>query len=125
MPKERKRGWQDPYVKKAFDLARTGDIPPVVVDAMRRMSSQIQDKIAQENTRAAATPLKRKSTNDGSVALGAGAGVGALKEAVDYIFLAGWGDDRVMMGFLQLPLIDGGIVAIMTTVMAFCARKAK
>jgi len=126
--KERNRGWQDPYVQQAFRLARAGDVPPVVMDAMRRMSAQIQDQLATENVRAAATPISRPAPRNGSGTKGAMTAAGLssmIIECIDYIFAAAWGRDPIVMGFLQQPLLTWGISSIVFTVAVLLLGKRR
>jgi len=123
---KRNRGWQSARVKRAFEVIRDGDVPPVVVDAMQELS-RAQASMAPENGRAAAsaTKVKVKPNGDGKVAGSVGIGVGLVKETIDYVFLQAWGGDRSIMDFFELPLIDGGIVAVLTFVATYFARRSR
>jgi len=139
--KDRNRDWQDPYIERAFKAAKSEDVPPVILDALTRMCAKIQAQITEENIRAPQAPgrsrgkapkkgtkdkEKKKGTNgDGKIAGTVGVGVGMVKETIDYIFKMAWGGERSIMEFFELPLIDGGIVGLLTFVGTFFARRKK
>ena len=54
-----------------------------------------------------------------------GLSVGGAKEVLDYIFETGFEGDTVTLGFLDLPFIDGAIIALITMVAAFLAKGSR
>ena len=101
----------------------------MVLDALTRMCAKIQEQIKAENERAVGSaPRSRKKAPvkeaNGKVALGAGAGVAGVKELIDYIFSQA-DMDQSFRGLLELPIIDGGIVAILTASATWLATKKR
>ena len=62
---------------------------------------------------------KKKKENSGSHPAITGLSIGGAKEVLDYVFLMGFEHDRKILGFLDLPFIDGGITALIATVAAW------
>jgi len=66
-----------------------------------------------------ARPKTKKKESNGSHPAVTGLSIGGAKEVLDYIFQAGFGHDRQILGFLELPFVDGGITALIATVAAW------
>ena len=62
---------------------------------------------------------KKKKKNSGSHPAVTGLSIGGAKEVLDYVFLMGFEHDRQILGFLDLPFIDGGITALIATAAAW------
>ena len=64
-------------------------------------------------------PKEKKKASNGSHPAITGLSIGGAKEVLDYVFLMGFEHDRKILGFLDLPFIDGGITALIATVAAW------
>ena len=72
-----------------------------------------------------AKPKRKKTESNGSHPAITGLSIGGAKEVLDYVFQAGFGHDRQIMGFLDLPFVDGGITALIATVAAWFHHSKK
>jgi hypothetical protein len=72
-----------------------------------------------------AKPKGKKAESNGSHPAITGLSIGGAKEVLDYVFQAGFGHDRQIMGFLDLPFVDGGITALIATVAAWFHHSKK
>ena len=68
---------------------------------------------------------KKKKKNSGSHPAVTGLSIGGAKEVLDYVFLMGFEHDRQILGFLDLPFIDGGITALIATAAAWFHHSKK
>jgi hypothetical protein len=62
---------------------------------------------------------KKEKTSNGSHPAVTGLSIGGAKEVLDYVFQTGFEHDRQILGFLDLPFIDGAITALIATVAAW------
>ena len=90
MAQARKREWQTPHVRRAFDLARTGDVPPVVLDALASMAATIQ---ANQEASGSTLPRQARAVHtrtDGDLFAGCVAKLQPVIGAVVSVMMAVW-----------------------------------
>ena len=111
-------------VRAAEDLLNDRDegykVPRVMREGFLALRKEL---VAQRREREMgvldAKPKAKKKESNGSRPAVTGLSIGGAKEVLDYIFQTGFGHDRQILGFLELPFIDGGITALIATVAAW------
>ena len=58
MAKERNRGWQSARVRRAFEVVRAGDVPPVVVEALAELAQARNDLKTEVRASVVAKPKR-------------------------------------------------------------------
>ena len=112
-------------VRAAEDLLNDRDegykVPRVMREGFLALRTElIHQRRERERGGLDAKPkAKKKKESNGSHPAVTGLSIGGAKEVLDYIFQTGFGHDRQILGFLELPFIDGGITALIATVAAW------
>ena len=118
-------------VRAAEDLLNDRDegykVPRVMREGFLALRTELihQRREREMGVLDARPKTKKKEESNGSHPAVTGLSIGGAKEVLDYIFQTGFEHDRQILGFLELPFIDGAITALIATVAAWFHHSKK
>ena len=124
MSKKHREVLDSHIVRAAEDLLNDRDegykVPRVMREGFLALRTElIHQRREREMGVLDAKPKAKKKESNGSHPAVTGLSIGGAKEVLDYIFQTGFEHDRQILGFLELPFIDGGMTALIATVAAW------
>ena len=131
MSKKHREVLDSHIVRAAEDLLNDRDegykVPRVMREGFLALRTELihQRREREMGVLDARPKTKKKEESNGSHPAVTGLSIGGAKEVLDYIFQTGFEHDRQILGFLELPFIDGAITALIATVAAWFHHSKK